>query len=68
MALIFGIYVNFLDEFITVSLAFLLLSPPTILLSLTLNAFGAGFSDNLVIFNRKISSAAIFLRPWIKRR
>ena len=70
IAPIFGIYVKFLDflfldKFTTVLLALL---PPlsTILLLLALNTFGANLSNDLVIFNKKISGAATLLKPWMK--
>ena len=68
IALIFGIYVKFLDflflvEFMTILLA--LLSTSTILLSLAINTFNLKFG-NLIVFNKDISSAAILLKPWIK--
>ena len=58
VALIFIIYVKFLNKFIIV----LLVLPPlllTTLFSLALNAFGANPLDNLVVFNREVSSVAI---------
>ena len=65
--LIFGIYVKFLDllfldKFKTVLLA-LLLPWSTTLLLLALNAFGDNFLDDLVIFNKKINSITILLKP-----
>ena len=73
IALIFGIYVKFidlsffnlLDEFTTVLLALLLLLL-TISLLLVLNIFKANFSNNPIIFNIKISSIAILLKFWMK--
>ena len=70
VALIFDKCINFLDllfldKFIIVSLALLLLSLTTLLLS-ALNTFGAK-SNDLVIFNKKISNAIILLKLWIKR-
>ena len=66
IALIFGIYVDFLNKFLIILLA--LLPPlPTTLLSLALNAFGANSLNNLVIFNIKVSDVAILLKPLIKR-
>ena len=70
---IFSICIKFLDllffdlfnKFTTVLLA-LLLSPLTILLLLALNAFGANFSYNWVIFDIEISSIAILLKLYIK--
>ena len=64
IAPIFGIYNNFLNllflnKFITVSLA--LLSLLTTLLSSALNVFEVE-SDDLVIFNKKVSNTAILLK------
>ena len=66
IAPIFGIHVKFLDllfldEFTIVLLA--LLPTSTISLSLALNVFGANSSDDPVVFNREVSSAAILLKP-----
>ena len=58
---IFGIHIKFLEKFINILLA-LLLSSLITLLSSTLNVFEAK-SNNLVIFNKKINSAAILLKP-----
>ena len=68
VALIFGIYIKFrdlsfldlLNKFTTILLA--LLSTSTILLSLALNVFKAK-SDNLIVFNNKVSRVAIPLKP-----
>ena len=62
IALIFNIYIKFLDEFKTVLLTLLLPSPTTLLLSL-LNAFRANISDNAFVFNKEINNAAILLKP-----
>ena len=62
VASIFGIYVNFLNEFLTVLLA-LPPSPPTISLLSALNVFGVDFLDDSVIFNIEISSVVILLKP-----
>ena len=67
VAPIFDICVDFLNEFLTVLLA--LPSPPlTTSLSSNLNIFRAEFSDYLVVFNIEVNSAAILLKPWIKRQ
>ena len=71
VTLIFGIRIDFLDllflnKFITVSLALLSLLLTT-LFALARNGFEAN-SDDLVVFNRKVSKAAILLKPWIKRQ
>ena len=71
VALIFGIYVKFLDflfldKFTTVLLAFLPPLSTTLFLSAQ-NTFKAN-SDNSVVFNRKISYATILLKPWIKHQ
>ena len=65
IAIIFGKRVNFLDEFLTVSLA---LSPSLLKTSLSsvLNAFGANSLDDLIVFNIKVSSAAIPLKLLMK--
>ena len=61
VAPIFGIRVDFLDEFLTVLLA--LLSPsPTTSLSLILNVLRADFSDDPVVFNIEVSGAVILLK------
>ena len=70
VALIFNIHVDFLnllflDKFITISLILSPLSLTTLLL-LILNAFDAD-SDDLFMFNTKISSIAILLKPQMKR-
>ena len=72
---IFSIYVKFLglsffdllDKFTTV-LLILLPSLLTISLLSALNVFKANFSDNLVLFNIKVNSIVILLKPWIKRK
>ena len=66
VALIFDTCVKFLDlllldKFRTILVALALLLS-TILLSSTLNIFRANFSKDLVVFNRKISDAAILLK------
>ena len=76
IALIVGIRVEFpdllffdfldLDEFLIVSLT-LLLPPPTTLLLPALNVFRVNFSDDLIIFNIKVSDIAILLKPQMKR-
>ena len=67
IALIFGICIKFLDllfldKFTIVLLTLLLLLPLTTLLSLSLNIFKANSLDNLDIFNKKTSGAAILLK------
>ena len=52
---------SFLDKFTTVPLILLPL-PPITSLSLALNAFEAYTSDDLVVFNKEVSSAAILLK------
>ena len=59
IAPIFGIFDKFLDEFMTVLLV-LLLTPTSSLLSAQ-NVFKAK-SNNLVVFNNKVNSAAILLK------
>ena len=66
IALIFGTYIRFLDllflnKLTIVLLALLPLSPITLLL-LALNIFRANFSNDLIIFNKKINSATILLK------
>ena len=66
IALIFDIYVEFLDllffdKFMTISLALALLLPTNLLLS-ALNVFEIKF-DDLIVFNREINSIAILLKP-----
>ena len=61
IALIFGICVKFLDKFSTVLLV-LLPPSPTTLLSSALNAFKVNFLNNLIVFNRKISSIEILVK------
>lgn len=53
-----------LNKFLTILLAL----PPTLItsLSLALNIFGVNISNNPVIFNIKVSSAAILLKFQIK--
>ena len=72
IALIFDIYAKFLDlsfsnKFTIVLLALLSPSLSTILLSLALNIFMAK-SNNLIVFNKEVSSKAILLKPYIKRK
>ena len=69
IALIFDIYVKFLDllfldKFTTILLALLLSSK--ILSSLIWNAFGTNFLDGLFVFNIEINNTAILLKSWIK--
>ena len=61
IALIFDICVKFLNEFLIVSLV-LLPSLPTTSLSSALNAFGIDFFDDLIVFNKKVTSTAILLK------
>ena len=67
VAPIFGTRVDFLDEFLTVSLA-LSPPPPTTLSSSALNVFEANSLDDPIVFNIEVSCAGILLKPRMKRR
>ena len=70
IALLFGIYINFLDLLFLDKFTIVLLALPLILKILllsALNAYRAKF-DNLVTFNNKVNNAVILLKPWIKHQ
>ena len=69
IALIFGIYVKFLDLLFfnllkksTIVSLTLALPLSTIFLLLALNAFKANFSDNPIIFNIEVNNTVILLK------
>ena len=71
VASIFGTRVKFLDllflnKFTTILLA--RLPTPTTLLLLALNVFRPDSLDDLVVFNKEVSDAAILLKPRIKHQ